>query len=218
MTRNVFIAVILTAIVAVGGTYYWRQGANDQYLQDAIGEVVSAYQNEIDSLNSQVQLLQSNRYSRLQSRPGDNGPKDSLFDGMTTEIDFLRKRLKRVMRQTIIAAGADPIKVYISKLADSGFVSHYGNYVKPSTWTLAAEELGSFGKAAIPSLIKRLDTKSEYEKEQVLYALMLAAQHSDVLGFTEGDNPADRRRTEYQMMTKTEAWKKWFLKYKGELE
>ena len=212
------ITAILSAIIATTFTYFWRESANETYLQSAIDDVILAYQDEIDALKNQVDSYQQAQYNRLQTRPGDKGSQDSLIKVMTDEIKFLRKQLPDIMKETIRTMGVDSVDVYIKKLGDSLFVSHYGDYVKTVTWRIAAEELGAIGKRSVPHLIGLLDTENDYELSQVLYALMLASQHNDILSFTKDDNPSNRRRIEYRDMPKSDAWKKWFEKYKHEWE
>jgi hypothetical protein len=70
------------------------------------------------------------------------------------------------------------IAFYIQRLGDP----HYVEYNRDdgeleTTLFVAAEELGKIGAPAIPALIERLQaTTKPYEKQQVFYALNLAAQ------------------------------------------
>lgn len=76
---------------------------------------------------------------------------------------------------------------YMNKLSDKDFTSTYGHEEEPYTWYIAAEELGEFGKIAIPYLIENLKTNANYEKGVTLYALLLASQADDVDIFTNGE-------------------------------
>lgn len=79
------------------------------------------------------------------------------------------------------------VQFYIDKLPDKSFIDYYGGEEHPRIWYRAAEELGQFGKEAIPLLIERLDSEDSYEVMLALYALMLASQDSAVMAETHGD-------------------------------
>lgn len=83
--------------------------------------------------------------------------------------------------------GQKKISFYIDQLPDRDFVEVYGDDETPKTWYTAAEKLGEIGAPAIPALVQRLGTADDYELMLVVYALMLASQHAQVMAITEGD-------------------------------
>ena len=101
----------------------------------------------------------------------------------------------------------------LEKLKDQSYTDIYGDGY---TWYIAAEELGQIGKLAIPGLIQKLDTKDDYERSLVLYALLLATQHDSVKSFTNGeyiDVNLDFNAENHPYMVKKA--KTWWEKYKG---
>ena len=76
------------------------------------------------------------------------------------------------------------VKFYMDKLSDKSYTKLYG---EGYTWYTAAEELGLIGKPAFPSLIERIETKDDYERALVFYALLLATQNENVASITNGE-------------------------------
>lgn len=76
------------------------------------------------------------------------------------------------------------MKYYLSKLKDRTCTGKYGD---GGTWYTAAEELGVLGEAAIPGLIRKLDSIDPYELNLTLYALLLASQADSVKQKTNGE-------------------------------
>lgn len=81
----------------------------------------------------------------------------------------------------------DEAAYYVSRLADTRFVSSYGDSDNPRTWYIAAERLGEIGLPAVPLLFAQLSTQNEYERMLVLYALQLATQDPLLMARTRGD-------------------------------
>ncbi|NQT30445.1 MAG: hypothetical protein HQ596_07720 [Candidatus Saganbacteria bacterium] len=137
---------------------------------------------------------------------------------MEKEEVKIKKDYRYIAKDVLKRSGKESIAFYLGKLADPNYVSTYGHGYK---WFIAAEELGQIGKLAIPGLIKKLDTKNDYERTQAIYALRLAAQHNNVKAFTGGEYvkitslafpPPEKHRAVVG------AWKSWYEKYKSNWE
>jgi len=212
--RTVIVAA-LAAILTGVAMYLWVNHTWEDRYNDAVTDVVATYQWQVDSLSNRAEVLNQQIMRSLRSEH-QKPTLDEYGKAMATEIHWLRSQLTRLIKQTVRNAGIDPIRFYLSKLSDSTFVSHYGDFDQPLVFRIPAEELGEIGKPAIPPLIAMLDTTTGYAHQQVLYALLLAAQHNNVVAFTRGDYPPDKRRKEYQGMPIEQAWHQWFMKYRNE--
>ncbi|MBE6023915.1 MAG: hypothetical protein E7231_11920 [Cellulosilyticum sp.] len=109
---------------------------------------------------------------------------------LSTQIDTLHADLNsskaslNQCEQYLDKMEAVLIDYYIDKLSDSTYIHTYnGSYI----YYTAAENLGQIGKAAIPKLIKQLDTSDDYTRTLVLYALLLASQDDTVKAFAGND-------------------------------
>jgi hypothetical protein len=91
-----------------------------------------------------------------------------------------------MVKEALERSGQTPLFFYLGNPKDHEFTDTYGDSY---TWHIAAEEPGKIGKAAIPYLIKKLDSKDDFERRQVFYALLLATQGRDVLHFTRREFP-----------------------------
>ena len=98
-------------------------------------------------------------------------------------LNELDKRLSDLEEQNT-ALNNLLVNYYIEKLHDPTYVSIDS---QQHTYYIAAESLGHLGKAAIPSLIKVLDTEDDYERALALYALLLASQAENVTCFCGTD-------------------------------
>ncbi len=107
---------------------------------------------------------------------------ETEFKNMTDDVDNIMKTFKITGKpvQTV----EERVAYNIEKLKDKAYIGTYGDGY---TWYTAAEELGMIGKPAIPALIQKLDTKDDYERTLVFYALLLATQHDNVKEFTKGE-------------------------------
>jgi hypothetical protein len=88
--------------------------------------------------------------------------------------------------ENLNALTADPIAFYLSKLGDKTLTMRYG---EGQTWYVAPEELGQIGRAAVPGLIRALESTDAYTRTQAFYGLRLAAQHPSVSALTGGAYP-----------------------------
>lgn len=69
------------------------------------------------------------------------------------------------------------IQFYVERLGDTSYVAYQSHEDTYMEWYEAAEELGIIGAPAVAPLIDLLrSTTDDYERTQVFYALMLAAQ------------------------------------------
>ncbi|RME31869.1 MAG: hypothetical protein D6800_00380 [Candidatus Zixiibacteriota bacterium] len=210
--RTVIISALASILVGAG-VYVWVNHTWEERYDDAVTDVVSTYQWQVDSLSNRIEVLNQELMRSIRAEH-QKPTLDEYGKAMANEIHWLRAQLTRLVKQTVREAGVDPIRFYLSKLGDSTFVSHYGDFDKPLVFRIAAEELGEIGKPAIPPLIGMLDTTTGYTHRQVLYALLLAAQHNNVVAFTRGDYPPDKRRKEYQGIPIEQGWHMWFDKYR----
>jgi septal ring factor EnvC (AmiA/AmiB activator) len=178
-------------ILVVWSIYVWQKTKEEK----------NNLHKEIQQLETKVTFLQ-NELDQLQEQPSARN-----------EIRRLRKALEYVLKETLDKTDQDPLMFYLDKLKDTNFISTYGdNY----TWYIAAEELGKMGKPAIPFLIKKLDTKDNFERNQALYALMLAAQHENVKSFTGGEYVKNYEfPSPGKDVSVIKAWQSWYEKYKS---
>jgi hypothetical protein len=86
-----------------------------------------------------------------------------------------------------LAANSDSIRFYVGKLRDPAFVEIFEHDGDQRRWYTAAEKLGSYGAASVPALMARLESDSDFERMQVVYALLLATQDERVLARTGGE-------------------------------
>ncbi len=182
---------------------------------DTYTRTIAKNQRQIDSLNQQIEYLQE----QLTEAPNiTQGGSDDYVARLRAEIEFLRAKVRYDVTATLRQTGVDSISFFISMLGDSAFVSHYGDFDQPTTWYIASERLGMMGRPAIAPLMKSLSTAKGFALEQTLYALMLAAQNTNVTPITGGDYPQDPRfKSEYAGMSPVEAWRAWYAKYREKL-
>jgi hypothetical protein len=211
------IAVLLTAVIVGGGMYLWRERVGYSDREEAVAEVVFAYQQEVDSLAERIEKIDRGWRSRFAAVTG-SGQVNEHMQLLMEEVASLRKQVGYVLEECLRAAAANPIDFYIGKLGDSLFVTHYTDPGEQRVIHLAAEALGAMGKPAVVPLISKLDSPDEYERQQALYALGLAARQENVVAITRGHyptNPGDRHK--YSGMSPVEAWKAWYQKHRAEL-
>jgi TonB family protein len=68
------------------------------------------------------------------------------------------------------------VAYYVARLRDSTYIE-YSEDGEPRAWLVAPEELGLIGAPALPLLMQELEcAKDVYERTQIFYALLLAAQ------------------------------------------
>ncbi len=122
---------------------------------------------------SQKQHILANELKMLTNQLDDT---QSLITSYKEEFDTKQDEMKQL--QSFL------ISYYIDQLDDPTYVSITPNGY---TWYIAAESLGEIGKPAIKPLIERIDTTNDYERAQILYALLLASQADNVKTFAGND-------------------------------
>ena len=204
MNRHKFIIIItiMMIVLATWSMYSWQKTKTER----------NKLQKEIQLLENKVSFLQ-NEINQLYAKPEQKKGLVEEQPSALNEVRRLRKALEYVLKETLHKTDQDPLMLYLDKLKDPNFTSTYGDgYI----WYIAAEELGKMGKPAIPFLIKKLDTKDNFERNQALYALMLAAQHENVKSFTDGEYV---KNYEFPPPEKDasviKAWQSWYKKYKS---
>ncbi len=172
-------------------------------------------QREIQLLENKVSLLQ-NETNRLYVEPEQKKGLIEERPSAFNEVRRLRNALEYVLKETLRKTHQDSLLFYMDKLKDPNFTSTYGDgYI----WYIAAEELGKMGKPAIPLLLKKLDTKDNFERNQALYALMLASQHENVKSFTGGEYVENYEFPPPEKDASVrKAWQSWYKKYKNNWE
>ncbi|MFI5372763.1 MAG: glycosyltransferase family 39 protein [Candidatus Eisenbacteria bacterium] len=111
---------------------------------------------------------------------------------------------------------AAEIKALIRKLQDRSLVEfQVTDEVDTNPWYPIPERLGQLGAAAVPALIERLDTRDAFERMQVIYALLIATQDSEVMART-GDhyfNPVGTVLDSDAAIAQVEQARRWWAKY-----
>jgi septal ring factor EnvC (AmiA/AmiB activator) len=204
MNRRAFIIVITIILIVLLASiiYIWQKSKIDK----------NRLQKELQQLETKITLLQN----EINQSSTTKEQKNELVEEQPSthsEIRRLRNALEYVLKETLRKTAQDPLEFYLEKLKDPDFISTYGD---DYTWYIATEELGKMGKPAIPFLIKKLDTKDNFERKQALYALMLAAQHENVKSFTGGEYVKNDEFPSPEKDTSIiKAWRSWYEKYKN---
>ncbi len=133
------------------------------------------------------------------------------------EVIWLRGQFFTLYNDLLKQCGIDTVEFYFSKLTDTNFIWHYGDYDQPANWQIAAERLGRVGRPVIPRLMRLLDSTQGRPQSTVLYALLLASQSDNLKHITKGEYP--HWDTEpYKGHDEVTQWKIWYDKYKAAIE
>ncbi|MEO7177088.1 MAG: hypothetical protein ABIV51_14250 [Saprospiraceae bacterium] len=153
--------------------------------------------------------------SMMSSCLSDKKDKDNIaIDEDSLYMDSMDSMLRN--ESADVKVDHDTMTYYLRQLGNPKFVDRTDGI----EWYIAAEELGLMGKQVLPYLIKKLDSDSEYERGQALYALRLASQQDNVKAatggeFVEGNGMAiPEGKDQIPIITE---WKKWYDKYKDAL-
>jgi len=179
---------------------------------------IDAYQgyaiSQINSSESPYKELQANMLTLTDQNAkllSENKKLTTLSETTTKSIKELQDQVTQI-NTNLDTIEQSEIELLVDKLRDKDYI---GTYNEGYTWYTAAEALGAIGKPAIPYLIKKIDTKDEYERSLVFYSLLLASQAENVKAFAGNDyiKIADSFNPNAGEEMKKEALR-WWEKYK----